>query len=290
MADATIFVPSNEAIDAMAEDELNKLMEDKSGLREILEYHMSSPALGARDVENNHLANTTAGHPLRINLYSGSPLLSGLINNRRRNGVRLTAGCSRVSIMDMRACGTVVHVIDSMLEAPKSSILDQLEEEEDFSIFSQMIKESNMSEALSGEGPFTILAPSDHVFKVLPEEELNLIMEDQELKNNLVKKHILEEHVCCSGISSNTWLFMDHKRAMDGSAIHMRRTHNGRLMAGPARITRCSAPSTNGVVHTVNHLLMDVRPQNDEVEPNTRFGGNRPVFSAPGLEIFFGGF
>ncbi|CAL4098042.1 unnamed protein product [Meganyctiphanes norvegica] len=288
MADATIFVPSDEAINAMTEEELNNLMADKTALREVLQYHMSSPALGARDVENNHLVNTNAGNPLRINLYSGSPLLTGLINNRRRNGIRLTAGCSRVSIMDMRACGTVVHVIDNLLEAPKMSVLKQLEDQEDFSIFTQMIKESNISDTLSGEGPFTILAPSDHVFMALPEEELNLIKEDVEMKENLVKKHILEEHVCCSGINSNTWLFMDHKRAMDGSAIHLRRTHSGRLMAGPARITHCSAPSTNGVIHTVNHLLMDVRPESNE-DTNTR-QGNRPVFSAPGLEIFFGGF
>ena len=54
----------------------------------------------------------------------------------------MTAGCSKISDMDNRACGGVVHVIDQLLDVPKQSLIERLEAEETFSIFSQIIKVS----------------------------------------------------------------------------------------------------------------------------------------------------
>lgn len=70
-----------------------------------------------------------------------SPLLSGLISmGRRHPSVRMTAGCSHVSALDSRACGAVVHVVEKMLVVPKVNVMDLLESNEDFSIFTKMLK------------------------------------------------------------------------------------------------------------------------------------------------------
>ncbi|XP_045614793.1 transforming growth factor-beta-induced protein ig-h3 [Procambarus clarkii] len=285
MTDVTVFAPSNRAIDELPEDVLNNLKNDPSKLREILLYHMATPSLQANDIANDHIATTRADHPLRINLYSRSPILSGVLGTNGRRHVRLTAGCSRVSVLDSRACGAVVHIVEKMLKMPKTSVMQHLEEEENFSIFTKMLQNTGLNETLSEEGPFTVLAPTDHVFRTLPDMELKQILEDVDLQKLLIKQHVLKEHVCCAGINPSTWLFMDHKRPMEGTPIHVRRTSSGRLMAGSARITHCSAPTLNGLVHTVNHLLVNVHPRQ---QVNTQVRTNRPIFSAPGFEILFG--
>ncbi|XP_050737011.1 periostin-like isoform X2 [Eriocheir sinensis] len=282
LKDVTVFAPSNRAIESLPEGALEEIMSDKDKLRDLLNYHITTSSLTASDIANNHIATTRADLPLRVNLYNRSPLLAGLVRETGHRYMRLTAGCSRISTLDSRACGAVVHVVERLLTPPKPTVLDNLEADEDFSIFTKMIHDTGLNETLSGEGPFTVLAPSNHVFNALPDFELRELMGDRDMQEKLVKQHVLKEHLCCAGINPNTWFFMDHKRPLEGPPIHLRRTIAGRIMAGSARITHCSAPSKNGLVHTINHLLLDVNPNSRQDRTRT------PIFSAPGLEILFG--
>ncbi|KAB7498639.1 Transforming growth factor-beta-induced protein ig-h3 [Armadillidium nasatum] len=248
-------------------------------LREILRYHMTVPSIRANTLTNNQMADTAAGHPLRINLYAGAPLLTGIFRGNRGRPVRVTAGCSRVSVLDSRACGAVVHIIEDMLEVPKADILSALEEEK-FSLFKRMIEESGRNWRKKGLILYSFhpTTPSELYLTKSSKD----IMKNNELKDKIVRRHILKEHICCSGVNSNNWLFMDRKRTMDGSNIHIRRAHNGRLMAGPARIIDCGAPTSNGVVHTINRMIVDESdlvpsggrngPEGGKIFPLSNFG------------------
>ena len=50
---------------------------------------------------------------------------------------------------------------------------------------------TGVNETLVEEGPFTVLAPSDHVFNMLPKIEFDHLMENPELQEQLVKLHVL---------------------------------------------------------------------------------------------------
>lgn len=43
---------------------------DKARLRDLLNYHITTASLEASDITNNHIADTRADLPLRVNLYS----------------------------------------------------------------------------------------------------------------------------------------------------------------------------------------------------------------------------
>lgn len=53
-------------------------------------------------------------------------------------------------------------------------------------------QDTGMDETLRGDGPFTVLAPSDHVFRTLPEAELTHLQDNLELQRDLVQQHILQ--------------------------------------------------------------------------------------------------
>ena len=121
-----------------------------------------------------------------------SPLLAGIMRESNNRHVRLTAACSRISILDSRACGAVVHVVERVLAPPKASVMEHLEGDEDFSIFTKMLHDTGLNETLTEEGPFTVLAPSNHVFHALPEVELQEVQNNLEMQDQLVKQHIIK--------------------------------------------------------------------------------------------------
>ncbi|XP_018019143.1 periostin [Hyalella azteca] len=274
LKDVVVFAPSNEAFDNVRSEYLEELKNDVERLREVLRYHITTSPLNQRDVRNNHISNTQAGHPLRFNLNSGPSLFSFLSPSASR--VRMTAGCGRVTLMDSRACGASVHVVDTLLEPAREDVLAALQRDPNFSIFTKIAKESKMASELSGPGPLTVLAPSDHVFRTLPQEELDSLLADEELKEEIVRRHTLREHMCCSSIPYNSFPFSNHARTAHGDTLHLHQSPGGLLKAGSARITNCSSPKSNGLIHTVNRLF--VEPHVARERPITdRWNSVRPL-------------
>ncbi|KAF2367825.1 FAS1 domain [Trinorchestia longiramus] len=273
LRDVVLFAPTNEAFDNVKEEKLDNLKADLERLREVLRYHVTTAPLRQGDIRNNHVTKTLSGHPLRLNLYGGPSLLSFMSPASAR--MRLTAGCGRVTLMDSRACGASIHVVDTLLEPAKDDVMTALEQDPDFSIFTKIAKESSMAEELSGPGPLTVLAPSDHVFRTLPEEELESLLTDEELKEEIVKRHTLREHMCCSGIPFNAFPFTSHARTAHGDTVHLHQSPGGLFKAGSARITRCSSPKSNGLVHSVNRLFVEPHIV-EERPPTDRWNSVRP--------------
>jgi len=249
---ATIFAPTNEAV-REAREYLDTIKHDRPALQAALRYHLaaSDPAALLR---NNLLADTHAGHPLRMNVYTG-PMVLGLYTVPARRS-RVTAGCARVALTGARACGAAVHEVSSLLLPPEGTVADQLQDQEAFSIFSKMARDSSLGPAYQDpSSALTVLAPSDHVFRTLPQRELDLLLADQDLQEELVKKHTLTEHVCCAGVAPAS-LLQERSRTAHGSSLHFRRTAGGAYRAGAGRVTRCGSGASNGVLHTVDRLFV----------------------------------
>merc|ERR1712244_136339 len=82
------------------------------------------------------------------------------------------------------------------------------------------------------------------------------LSEDQDFAKMVVKKHLLKEVLCCSGIQRNNLLFNNsRKRSSSGDVVAVRRSNSGHLYADKSEISKCDMMATNGVVHQVESLL-----------------------------------
>jgi uncharacterized surface protein with fasciclin (FAS1) repeats len=78
--------------------------------------------------------------------------------------------------------------------AEAADIVDTLEEQQQFSRLAKAIEAAGMAQALQGEGPYTVFAPTDQAFEQLPQEVQDALMkqENQDQLESLLHYHVVE--------------------------------------------------------------------------------------------------
>ncbi|XP_049789948.1 transforming growth factor-beta-induced protein ig-h3-like [Schistocerca nitens] len=268
----TVFAPSDDALrrpEAVAAIELaRKSPED---LRNLLLFHTAKPEVHSCDITNNkEIASGLEGHSLRINLYATMPHFTLL-------GKRATVQCARITNLDEHACGGLIHQVDRLLVPPAGDAVQLLEASGNFSTFLRLLQETGLISELKENSPFTLLAPSDEVFARIPEPQMDTLTSDKELLTHVLRKHILPEVLCCSGVSVATWPFSSRAESL-GGPLPLRRDYEGRIHMGGAAITSCDHVSNDGVVHFVNKVMMPSNPKYRRVIGHRSRNPNVEVF------------
>jgi uncharacterized surface protein with fasciclin (FAS1) repeats len=121
-----------------------------------------------------------------------------------------------------------------------------------FSVLNAALKASKLDAALSGKGPFTILAPNDDAFKSLPNGTVETLLKDPEGQ----LKQVLLDHV----IDNKTLLAVDvvkigEAKTMQGAVVKINNTADG-VTIGGAKVTKTDIVCSNGVIHVINRVII----------------------------------
>jgi uncharacterized surface protein with fasciclin (FAS1) repeats len=95
----TVFAPTDEAFEAVPQETLDALAEDREMLRAVLLYHVVEGAARASDVASMNSAETLNGDSVRL----------------RTSGDTVRVDAARVIKADVAASNGVIHVIDEVL-------------------------------------------------------------------------------------------------------------------------------------------------------------------------------
>ncbi len=121
-----------------------------------------------------------------------------------------------------------------------------------FTILVQAIEAAGLSETLSGNGPFTVFAPTDEAFGKLPAADLAALMLPEN-KDKLVR--VLSLHVIPGkAMDQNSLKRVRSVDTVAGEAIHPALVR-GRLRVNDARIT-ADVDASNGVIHAIDQVLI----------------------------------
>jgi uncharacterized surface protein with fasciclin (FAS1) repeats len=121
-----------------------------------------------------------------------------------------------------------------------------------FSVLGAALKASKLDAALSGNGPFTILAPNDAAFAKLPNGTVASLLKAPE--GDL--KQILLNHV----IDNKTLLAVDvvkvgEAKTMQGTVVKINNTADG-VTIGGAKVTKTDIVCSNGVIHVIDRVIL----------------------------------
>ena len=135
--------------------------------------------------------------------------------------------------------------------AEGETIVDIAAADDSFEILVAAIEAAGLTEALSGEGPFTVFAPTDEAFEALPEGVLDslLLPENQEVLSQILTYHVVPAEVLSSEIAPGAVETVEGGEvdiAVDGDTVSV----------NDATVVMPDVMASNGVIHVIDSVLV----------------------------------
>ena len=234
----TVFAPTDAAFAALPEGTLAELLkpENRETLRAILLYHVVEGEVPAREVVALTSAATLNGQRLDVRVEEGKVTVDG-------------AGVQKTDVM---ASNGVIHVIDAVLLPSTKTVVETAVEAGRFGTLAKALRAAQLVQTLSGEGPFTVLAPTDEAFAKLPAGTLESLLRPEN-RDGLVA--ILKLHVIPGRVYASDAVAAGSATTLNGQRVRAR-IQDGRLMVGSASVVASDIEASNGVVHAIDQVLL----------------------------------
>ncbi|OEF20863.1 fasciclin [Vibrio splendidus 5S-101] len=134
----------------------------------------------------------------------------------------------------------------------KKDIVDVAAENGSFNTLVAAVKAADLVDTLKGEGPFTVLAPTDEAFAALPEGTVDMLLKPEN-KDKLVA--VLTYHVIQGKIMAAEVMKLNSAVTVQGSAV-MIAIDDGNVMIDNAKVIMPDVEASNGVIHVIDAVLL----------------------------------
>jgi uncharacterized surface protein with fasciclin (FAS1) repeats len=141
---------------------------------------------------------------------------------------------------------------DAMTDAAEAgTIVDVAAANPDFSTLVTAVTEAGLVETLSGEGPYTVFAPTDAAFEALPAGLLDalLLPENQEVLTQILTYHVVAGEVMSTDIQPGD------VATVEGEDITIT-TDDGGVQVNGAMVSTADVEASNGVIHVIDEVLV----------------------------------
>lgn len=133
---------------------------------------------------------------------------------------------------------------------PTQNIVEIASGNENFKTLVQAVAAANLVDTLSGEGPFTVFAPTDEAFAKLPEGTLESLLANPE---ELTK--VLTYHVVAGKVMAEDVVKLTNAATVQGQNVTIK-VEGDTVMINDSTVTSTDIEATNGVIHVIDTVLL----------------------------------
>lgn len=257
----TVFAPTDDAFAKLPEGTIDTLLkpENKEQLQAILLYHVVPGNLPASKVVKLSAAQSKQGEMIPFKV----------------EGDKVMVGGANVVKTDIQCSNGIVHVIDSVIlppstkeqkdasttatktspvaaEAKPKDIVDTAAGADSFKTLVAAVKAAGLVETLKGEGPFTVFAPTDEAFAMLPKGTLESLLKPEN-KEKLVA--ILTYHVVPGKVLAEDVVGLKKATTVNGKDVKIT-VADGKVKINDANVTKTDIDCSNGVIHVIDAVIL----------------------------------
>jgi len=238
----TVFAPTNEAFAAVPPAELKYLLNNKTALTAVLEYHVASGKVLSTDLSNGEEIPTLQGENVTVTITSTTNETSVKIDN------------ATVKTANVEASNGVVHIIDQVMIPPgfTAPTIPELAAAANLTTLVAAVTAAKLGATLSGAGPFTVFAPTNEAFAALPDGVLTALLKPANIAD-LVK--VLEYHVVSSEVLKIDLKNGQEVKTLEGQDVNIT-IAGSNVSVNAAKVIEANVFAVNGVVHVINSVLL----------------------------------
>jgi len=238
----TLFAPTNDAFAALANEapglvSVLQTEEWSTHLQDILLYHVLPTEVPSSAVTSGLAATTLNGEDLLFD-----------VNN---DGIFINTN-SEVVLADVGASNGIIHAIDNVLIPSwvTNSIVDRALGSPLLTILVDLVTGAGLVETLSGEGPFTVFAPTNDAFLEFLGEGADDSFLDPELVSSILTYHVVPGIYSASDVAKGASLTTVQGEDITSSVMGNTVMVNGEI------IVTADILAYNGIVHVIDGVLI----------------------------------
>jgi transforming growth factor-beta-induced protein len=239
----TVFAPTDAAFAALPDGALDALVADSAALANVLLYHVAGAEAYSSDLEDGQRVMTLQGGDVVVTINE----MGVFIND------------AMVSVANLQALNGVVHVIDAVLTPPPATVVDIIVNSEAHDTLEAAVIAAMLDDDLSGEGPFTVFAPTDDAFAALPAGTLDELLTDPTgALATILLFHVTGTETYAADLSDGDML-----PSLEGENLDIVINDDG-VFVENAQITMTDIQALNGVVHVIDAVMLPVSVSTEE--------------------------
>jgi len=141
---------------------------------------------------------------------------------------------------------------DSYSDTP-SDIVDTAVANGSFTTLVAAVQAAGLVDALKGDGPFTVFAPTDDAFAKLPEGTVEMLLKPENLAKlqSILTYHVVPAKVLAADVADGA----SAPTLLADNALNFNIT-DGKVFIGDAQVVMTDIMTSNGVIHVVDTVLM----------------------------------
>ena len=155
------------------------------------------------------------------------------------------------------AAAAAAGVSACSMQPSQPSIVDIVASNAQFSTLATAIETAGLADALNGDGPFTVFAPTNAAFDALPAGALDdlLLPENRDTLISILQAHVVAGEYSAAdvqGTTSTVTTLAGTPLEIDGTDGVTLRGEGG----GAVQVTQPDIDARNGVIHVINGVLL----------------------------------
>ena len=234
----TVFAPTDEAFAKLPAGTVESLLkpDNKALLVSVLTYHVGPGKVMAADVVKLTAAATVNGQRVDVTVKDGA--------------VKIDA--ANVVTTDIACSNGIIHVIDAVIMPSTENIPATADKAGVFKTLLAAAKAAGLVEALSGEGPLTVFAPTDDAFAKLPKGTVETLLKPEN-KGKLAD--ILKLHVVSGRVFSTDLIKAKEAKSLQGGILKLAIV-DGKASVNGADLVTTDVDASNGVIHIIDTVIL----------------------------------